>query len=303
MPVCSARVSSRNIPVCEAKVASSDGRWQKINCGLYLLATIPYVVEGIIFEGWWQVDPTWFGIGSSLLFLINSLYDLWLSVGLRNDDARSSNQAIDDGGPTSILTDRLPISKGKLRAADFYVFGSILYFVAMLMYTVASVSYYEFNRDMLALWVTAAVIFVVHSIACLAGTLISNAEPGARKTCILFGVKRWQDLDWYLWGDITFIAAAIFDVVSNYCLPNSGTFISAGNWLINALIYTAGAYAHDVKKEMLAPAIEIRGEKHIAPLVKDPESNHAVHKSNYGTLLLDRMPQPAGFLNNRQNPR
>ncbi|KAL7551776.1 hypothetical protein ACHAWF_018666 [Thalassiosira exigua] len=290
MPISGARASrSWNSSVCDAAAASSDGRWQKISCGIYITATIPYLVEGVAFEGWWRGEqPEWvghIGIMGAFMFLFNGLFDLWLSVRFSDGDTCCRSWEIQDGDPAPRWTDRWPPSMGRrLRTANWYFFGSILYVIAMIIYAAAEIVYYRCDCDVPELWVTAAVIFVVHSFDCIAGTLISNAEPGARKTFFIqCGCKRWQDLDWYLWGDVTFIAAAIFDVVSNYCLPNSGTLISAINWLVNALIYTAGAFAHDVVDKALVPveeqtASEIWGENAIAPLAKNLQSNPAEQK-------------------------
>ncbi|KAL7544558.1 hypothetical protein ACHAWF_011498 [Thalassiosira exigua] len=284
MPVSSARASRSE----EAAASSSGGgRWQKVSCGMYVAATLPYVVEGVIVKGWWQGDAAWFGIGGSLLFLANGLFDLWLSVRFNDGGTCCQNEDIDaEDELTPRWAERWPRNVGnRLRTANYYFVGSVLYVVAMILYTAASVTYYKYGLYWPGLWVAAAAVFVVHSVDCIVGTLVGNAEPGAKKKhfvtfdCKRGGFRRWQDVDWYLWGDVTFLAAAVFDVVSNYRLPYSGTFISAINWLINAFIYTVGAFAHGKP----APAEEVTASEMIsvenaaAPDVQStPAKNEAI---------------------------
>jgi len=226
----------------------SDSLWMKISCGIYMMANIPYLLTGIYLANFWSTSERtaiWLELTGAFMFLIDGVLQLWLSIHLSDGDTCCRDKVLKADDPKPLWVERWPYSGVRLRTANWFLFGSILYVSAMLFYIAAPIAYYWGGYSGGGLYITAAAIFVVHAIDCIIGTLIYNAEPGARN----LPMSRWQDRDWYLWGDITFLAVAIFDVYSNFYLERHGTFVSCLGWIANAFIYTIAAFADDASEE------------------------------------------------------
>ncbi len=249
MPISGARASFIWNGSFSAPTPSWVGSWSKIAGGVYILAMIPYLLMGIIKANWWQAGKNtvaWLDFTGALMFMLNSLFDFSLAIHFSRGKTCCHGMVIDDDSPIPWWAEQWPKMEMQLQTANCFLVGSIFYIICTIPYFAGTVAHYWGGCGYKEVDITALVVYVVHAMVCIIGTLIGNKDLGApKKYLVCCGCKRWQDLDWYLWGDITFMAAAIFEVTLNFYLKETGGFKGSLGWIVNAFIYTAVAFAED----------------------------------------------------------
>lgn len=258
MPLCGCR--SQSTWILNPLRSEPPEQWFKISIGIYIVAMIPYLLQSIAASGVWTVSTAVAGgleMAGAVAFVVNSLFDLWVSV--RTGEGKFGCLVV-AGESRPPWVERLP-RLNFIRNVNWFFFGSVVFVSASILYLVAPIFCWYVGGDpnvYLPLYLSAAAMFIIHAGICIMATLVLKAEPGTRKTYLIRrACKRWQDFDWLLIAGITFMFAAIFDVVVTYVInfkPNDflvqgGGFISSIGWLINASLYMIAAFAGDFSPE------------------------------------------------------
>ena len=216
--------------------------WFKLSVAIYIIAMVPYLLSSLSYAKFWNISEAAYeglSLAGAVTFLINALFDLWVSWRL--------------GGPLCSHGREWSYSMGLLSGVNWFMMGSMLYITASMFYFVGPLLDTidpdgRFANASAILYITAASVYIIHALICLVGTFTIKMDPDKRRTYfIVCKCRRWQDFEWYILADLTFLGCAIFDVLymSGVLVSLDTDVISMVNWMINAIIYMIAAFSDD----------------------------------------------------------